>query len=87
MLCTKINKNCANIHPKTTLKSMLQCGSILDPTWLDFGAGETPSHLDWRPGKPPVILTGGRGGPSHLDWGPGRPRVILTGGRGDPQST
>ena len=63
MLCTKINKNCANIHPKTTLKSMLQRGSLLDPTWLDFGAGETPSHLDWGPGKPPVILTGGRGDP------------------------
>ena len=37
MLCTKINNKCSNIHQKTTLKSMLQCGSIFDPTWLDFG--------------------------------------------------
>ena len=37
MLCTKINKNWTNIHQKTTLKSMLQFWSILEPTWLYFG--------------------------------------------------
>ena len=37
MLCTKINKNWTNIHQKTTLKSMLQFWSILEPTWLYIG--------------------------------------------------
>ena len=37
MLCTTINKNRPNILQKTVLKSMLQLGSILEPTWLHFG--------------------------------------------------
>ena len=37
MLYTKINKHGANIHQKTTLKSMLQCSLILETTWLYFG--------------------------------------------------
>ena len=37
MLYTKINKKWSNIHQKTTLKSMLQFWSILEPTWLYFG--------------------------------------------------
>ena len=37
MLYTKINKTWSNIHQKTTLKSMLQFWSILEPTWLYFG--------------------------------------------------
>ena len=37
MLSTKINKNHLNIPLKTTLKTMLQLGSLSGPTWLDFG--------------------------------------------------
>ena len=37
MLRQKINKKRPNIHQKTTLISTLQLGSILEPTWLDFG--------------------------------------------------
>ena len=37
MLGSKIGKNRPNILPKTTLKSMLQFRSILEPTWLQFG--------------------------------------------------
>ena len=37
MLGTKINKNQLNIPLKTTLKTMLQLGSMSEPTWLDFG--------------------------------------------------
>ena len=39
MLYTKINQKWSNIHQKTTLKSMLQFWSILEPTWLHFGRG------------------------------------------------
>ena len=37
MLSTKIDKNRSNILQKTASKSMLQLGSILEPTWLHFG--------------------------------------------------
>ena len=37
MLWSKINKNGANILSETPLKSTLQLGSILHPTWLHFG--------------------------------------------------
>ena len=37
MLCTKIDKHRPNIPQKTALKSMLQVGSILEPTWVNFG--------------------------------------------------
>ena len=37
MLSTKIDKNRLNILLKTASKSMLQLGSILEPTWLHFG--------------------------------------------------
>ena len=37
MLGTKINKNHLNIPLKTTLKTMLQLGSMSEPTWLDLG--------------------------------------------------
>ena len=37
MLSTKIDKNQPNILQKTAPKSMLQLGSILEPTWLHFG--------------------------------------------------
>ena len=37
MLSTKTDKNRLNILLKTASKSMLQLGSILEPTWLHFG--------------------------------------------------
>ena len=37
MLSTKIDKNRLNILLETASKSMLQLGSILEPTWLHFG--------------------------------------------------
>ena len=37
MLCQTINKNAFNIHRKITVKSTLQFGAILDPTWPHFG--------------------------------------------------
>ena len=37
MLNTKVDKNRLNILLKTASKSMLQLGSILEPTWLHFG--------------------------------------------------
>ena len=37
MLSTKIDKNQPNILQKTAPKSMLQLGSILEPTWFHFG--------------------------------------------------
>ena len=53
MLGTKINKNRPNIHQKTALKSTLQFGSILEPTWLHFGrilgAKMGPSWLQMAP--------------------------------------
>ena len=39
MLSTKIDKNRLSILQKTASKSMLQLGSILEPTWLHFGGG------------------------------------------------
>ena len=38
MLRTQINKHRPNIFQKTPLKSMLQVGSNLEPTWLHFGS-------------------------------------------------
>ena len=37
MLSTKTDKKLLNILLKTASKSMLQLGSILEPTWLHFG--------------------------------------------------
>ena len=37
MLSTKIDKNRLNILQKTASKSMLQLGSVLEPTWLHVG--------------------------------------------------
>ena len=53
MLSTKIYKNRPNILQKTAPKSMLQLGSILEPTWLHFGrvlgAKMGPSWLQMAP--------------------------------------
>ena len=36
-MCTTITKKRANILQKRAIKSILQLGSILEPTWLHFG--------------------------------------------------
>ena len=43
ILDQKINKNRPNILLKTTLKTIVQLGSILEPTWVYFGRFWVPS--------------------------------------------
>ena len=46
MLGTKINADHLDILLKTTLETMLQLGSMSEPTWLDFGRVLDPFKTD-----------------------------------------
>ena len=56
----KINKNTPNILLKTALKTMVQLGWILQPTWLYFGRFWVPSwcqvgtQIRWNPIQQPI---------------------------------